>query len=65
MMTIKEFDFLLAISEFGWTRAEYHWNYLRLFPSDDDKGLRPALTPRPRRREAERNGRDHGFKEHH
>jgi hypothetical protein len=64
MMTIKEFNFLLAIAEFGWTRAEYHWNYLRLFYSEDDNGLRAALPQKPRRRESELNGRDHGFKAH-
>jgi len=41
MMTTQEFNFLLAISEFGWSRAEYHWHYLWLFdPERDDVNAR-------------------------
>jgi len=70
MMTTQEFNFLLAISEFGWSRAEYHWHYLWLYDSEanDDAGGRnvpPPLTRKARAREAGKSGRDQGFKETH
>lgn len=47
-MTIQEFNFLLAIAEYGWTKAEYHWTYLLLFdPEGNDVAkhrLRSSIT---------------------
>ena len=48
MMTTQEFNFLLAIAEFGWSRAEYHWYYLWLYDPDANDGggsnSRPTIT---------------------
>jgi hypothetical protein len=66
MMTTQEFNFLLAISEFGWSRAEYHWYYLWLYDSETDhvggSNLQSPLAAKPRLREAE-SRRDYRFKE--
>ena len=36
-MTIQEFNFLLAIAQYGWGKAQYHWTYLLLFdPEGND-----------------------------
>ena len=43
MMTTQEFNFLLAISEFGWSRAKYHWHYLWLYDSESDDINAPNL----------------------
>jgi hypothetical protein len=39
MMTTQEFNFLLAISEFGWSRAQYHWYYLWLYDSEASENV--------------------------
>jgi hypothetical protein len=69
MMTTQEFNFLLAISEFGWSRAEYHWYYLWLYDSEtNDAGesnLRAPLPRKPRLRAAQKSGGDQSFKESH
>jgi hypothetical protein len=67
MMTTQEFNFLLAISEFGWSRAQYHWYYLWLYDSEagEDVGgssVRPMLTRKQKSRTREQTGRDPVFK---
>jgi len=69
MMTTQEFNFLLAISEFGWSRAEYHWYYLWLYDSESSdvggSNLRAPLPRKPRLRVAQQIQRDQSLEESH
>jgi len=58
-MTTQEFNFLMAIAQFGWSKAEYHWTYLLLFdPEGNDVAkfrLRSPVTVGRTRRTVEKS----------
>jgi hypothetical protein len=60
-MTLQEFNFLLAIAEYGWSKAEYHWTYLLLFDPDGNDvakyRLRLPVTVGRTRRSNEKAGK--------